>query len=336
MKLLCIANPPAYEHATTDIPLSYERLAAHPEIELFHADTAAMMVSGQSIDIVPIPPGFTADEFGQLPKQRPTRMPADAFHIAFCRTLKPFPDGYLTRLLQWSQSVPFVNNPAGIARQLDVGFLLEAASAFTPPTRVTKDESVAQSFLNTHGTIVVKHSNSCGGRGVYKVSTTTQGAWVTDNVIEQMRVFLSFSDCFHHLSRGGTEAVLLMRYLPRVIEGDKRIVVMDGDIFGAFLRRSPTGHWIQNVSFGSSCDIVPVTDADRGLVSATAPYYCDAGIRLLGYDLLLDDDGSWKVSEINAGNIGGVFRLESMGVLGTTNRFVEKLQTIATPKAPLR
>ena len=71
---------------------------------------------------------------------------------------------------------------------------------------------------------------------------------------------------------------------------------------------------------------MPVTEEDRLMVDATAPYYQQVGIRLLGYDLLLDNSGAWKISEINAGNIGGLFRLEYLGVKGVSDRFVDMLR----------
>jgi len=326
IKLLCIANPKAYQHAITDVPLSYARLAAHPDVELYHAETKAMMGTDSRINAVPIHAGFMPDEFGKLSGRETIKMKAGDFDIAFCRTLKPFPAGYLDRLAQWSQHVPFVNDPSGIARQLDVRFLLEAASQFTPPAVVTNEQDIAQRFLNEHGTMVVKRSNSCGGRGVYKVSTDPQGGFVTDNVTESPRTFHSFSGMFLYVTKGSSEQVLLMSYLPRVTEGDRRLVVMDGEIFGTYIRRSKNGHWVQNVSFGSTCDLMPVTEEDRLMVDATAPYYHQTGIRLLGYDLLLDDGGTWKISEINAGNIGGLFRLEYLGIPGITDRFIHKLR----------
>jgi len=326
MKVLCIANPNAYQHAITDVPLSYSRLADHPDVELYHTDTKAMMDTGPWINAVPIHPGFMPEEFGQLPTRETVRMQAEDFDLAFCRTLKPFPEGYLDRLSQWSQHVPFVNDPNGIARQLDVGFLLKAAGQFTPPAVVTGNQDTALRFLNDHGKMVVKQSNSCGGRGVYKVSRNAQSDFVTDNVLENPRTFQSFSEMFRHITKGSAEHVLLMSYLPRVTEGDRRLVVMDGEIFGTYIRRSKSGHWIQNMSFGSTSELVAVTEEDRLLVEATAPYYQQEGIRLLGYDLLLENSGTWKVSEINAGNIGGLFRLEDLGVKGVTDRFVDKLR----------
>jgi glutathione synthase/RimK-type ligase-like ATP-grasp enzyme len=327
MKLLCIANPNAYQHAITDVSLSYARLAAHPDVELYHTETTAMMGMDSRINAVAIQAGFMPDEFRTLPTRASVMMEANDFDIAFCRTLKPFPTGYLDRLAQWSQYVPFVNDPSGISRQLDVGFLLEAAGQYTPSAVVTNEQDIAQRFLNEHGTMVVKQSNSCGGRGVYKISTDPQGDFATDNVTEGPRTFHSFSGMFLYVTKGSSEQVLLMSYLPRVTEGDRRLVVMDGEIFGTYIRRSKSGHWVQNVSFGSTCDLMPVTEEDRRMVEATAPYYQQAGIRLLGYDLLLDNSGTWKISEINAGNIGGLFRLEYLGVKGVSDRFVDKLRT---------
>ena len=213
MKLLCIANPKAYQHAITDVPLSYARLAAHPDVELYHTETETMMNTGQSINVVPIHTGFMQDEFGQLPARESIMMQADEFDIAFCRTLKPFPTGYLDQLAQWSQYVSFVNDPSGIARQLDVEFLIHAARQFTPPAVVTIEQDIAQRFLIDHGTMVVKKSNSCGGRGVFKVSIDSQGNFVTDNVMEKPRTFPSFSDVFLHITKGSSEHVLLMAYL---------------------------------------------------------------------------------------------------------------------------
>lgn len=325
IKLLCIANPQAYQHTVTDIPLSYARLAAHPDVKLYHTDTMTMMQPSPWLDVVPIHSGFLPDEFEQLPTHEHSRMKIEDFDIAFCRTLKPFPIGYLDRLNHWSQLVSFVNNPYGIARQLDVGFLLKAAGQFTPPALVTNKQDIAQRFLNKYGTIVVKRPNSCGGRGVYKVSIDTQGDFITDNVMEDPQAFHSFAETFRYVTENPLEKVLLMSYLPRVTEGDRRIVVMDGQILGTYVRRSKSGHWVQNLSFGSTCELMPVTKEDHHLVNTTAPYYSQEGIRLLGYDLLLDNSGTWKISEINAGNIGGLFRLESLGVQEAPDRFVNQL-----------
>jgi len=55
---------------------------------------------------------------------------------------------------------------------------------------------------------------------------------------------------------------------------------------------------------------------------AVAQKRCGLGIHILGYDLLQEDNGSWTLSKINAGNIGGLFRIEHLGVPAVTDRFV--------------
>ena len=305
--------------------MSYARLAGHPEVELFHADTHSLPRPGDQIDAAPVEAGFVPEEFGGLSERPTTPVGADYFDVALCRTLKPFPEGYIARLKEWSRTFMFVNHPAGIERQLHQQFFVEAAGGFMPPSALTADASVASQFLERHQTIVAKRSNSCGGRGVFKVFREDSGEFATDNVVEGTMSFGSFAELFEHVSLSPTDPVLLVRYLPRVTEGDKRIIVVDGEIFGAYVRKSTQGHWVQNVSFGASCELVSVADEEREIVARTCGPYRDAGIHLLGYDLLHDDDGAWKVSEINAGNIGGIFRLEEMGVEGVTNRFVRWL-----------
>jgi len=325
MRLLCIANPAAYKGTVTDVPLSYARLAAHPDIELFHADTRAMLSPGRWIRATPVAAGFMPDEFGQLSQRTSNQFLPDQFDLAFCRTLKPFPTGYLKHLAQWSSGLRFVNDPSGIQRQLEPQFFLDAAQAFIPPSVVTADEIQASQFQKRQGTIVAKRTNSCGGRGVYRISSSSGGSFVMDNVVEGTAEFTRFSQLFAHLTRDGSESILLMRYLPRVTEGDKRLVVVDGEIFGTYLRSSPKGHWVQNVSFGGSSTLVPAEPEDQVIIDATHAHYKRAGIHILGYDLLKDDDGSSKVSEINAGNVGGLFRIEYLGIPGATDRFVSWL-----------
>ena len=106
-------------------------------------------------------------------------------------------------------------------------------------------------------------------------------------------------------------------------------MAVDGEVYGAYLRRSADGHWVQNLSMGGTATPAHCGELERRLVQATSPHYARHGIHILGYDLLRDDDGQWTISEINAGNIGGLFRLEQMGAGPITDRFVRWLHRFA-------
>ncbi len=322
MRLLCIANPERYARASTDVPVSYARLAGHADVELFHADTRDALAGGDEVPALRVPRGFAPADFAGLADapRNPTKI--TSFDAVFCRTLKPFPEGYLERLAGWCERVRFVNDPRGIRRQLDPGFLLEAAGAYLPEACLTGDAARAEAFLREHGTVVAKRPNSCGGREVYRLDRDAEGRFGSDNVVEGSRRFDDFAALFAHVRGPAGDPLLLMRYLRRVTEGDRRLIALDGEILGAYLRIARSGHWVQNVSSGARCEPVAVAPEDAALVAATAPAYARAGIALLGYDLLRDDDGAWRVSEINAGNVGGLARLEQLGARGVTERFV--------------
>lgn len=325
MRLLVIANPEAYRGTLTDVPLSYARLAAHPQVELYHANTEAMLAPGPDINATPVEADFSPEQFCDLQYRETSTLPPEHFDAAFCRTLKPFADNYLDRMVEWSHKLLLVNHPAGLQQQLRHEFFLSAAHELAPPSLITADDREAQAFMQEHGIIVAKRGNSCGGRGVFRIEPTDDGGFSVDNILEGAHRFDQFSQSFDYISRNGKEQLLFMRFLPRVVEGDKRIVVVDGEIYGIFVRTSTQQHWVQNVTFGANCDLQPATEADRELVAATSEPYRAAGIHILGYDLLRGDDGKWLISEINAGNIGGLFRLQDLGMKHSTERFVRWL-----------
>ena len=331
VRLLCIANPSAYAGATTDIPLSYARLAAHPHIELLHADTRAMMKDEPMIDVVPVPSGFRPEEFQALEREPTSKVSAQTIDVAFCRTLKPFPPGYLASLQRRTPTLRFVNDPSGIEQQLKPDFVLDAAAEWMPPAMMPANASEVEDFLARHGTIVAKRANSCGGRGVYRIRG--QRGLHTDNILEGERNFPTVDALYDSLSDGGEIPILLMRYLRGVTRGERRVIAVAGEVYGAYVRRSPSGHWVQNLTMGGSPEKTEVDPREHALVAATSDSYTTRGIHVLGYDLLEDDDGVWRVSEINAGNIGGLFRLEELGVDGVTDRFVEWLEEFARGRA---
>ena len=331
MRLLCIANPQVYGRTRTDVPLSYANLAAHPQVQLFHADSETMMQPGRHIRAVPVNAGFRPEQFSSLGRGSTLALSPEDIDVVFCRTLKPFPTGYLESLGRWSNVLSFVNDPRGVRKQLDQGFLLESAAKYLPHSIITARAAEAEGFLRRHGTIVAKKSNSCGGRGVFRVSSTAAGRVTTDNVIDGARTYDAFNLFFDHLTSGGEAPILLARYLPRVTEGDKRVVVVNGEVYGAYVRRSTDGNWVQNVSLGGGCELATTSSQEQAIIEATQVHYSEAGLRVLGYDFLQDDDGRPIVSEINAGNVGGLARLEQLGKTGTTSRFVSWLHQLIEP-----
>lgn len=144
--------------------------------------------------------------------------------------------------------------------------------------------------------------------------------------------YSDFYEVINYLQGTTGTPIQLVRYLQHVQQGDKRIVVVDGEIYGAYLRRSKSGHWVNNVSGDGECLLAEITDAEKNAIAHTVKAYQTLGLYTLGYDFLLDDDGIWRISEINAGNIGGFARLEQLTQTPIMARFIDWLINFANGK----
>lgn len=323
MKLLSICDPTRYGSPPLDVPTFYQRLALESRVEFYHIPTPQVFTHQ-------FPHVQTARAAGKLPYDRfltlgdRAHIPIDLHDIdlVFCRTLKPFPNDYLETLGLWEHATRFINRPSGKKEQMKSDFLLSIAQEYIPDTLVTNDWTEALAFFEQFQVIVAKQANSCGGRGVFKL-WYQKDAFYLDNILTGQQTLPTFSAVMEQLQLGQTEPLQFCRYLPRTDAGDKRVVVVDGDIYGSYLRRSKSGHWVNNVSSDGVCSLAEVTTDELDAIYHTVGHYQALGLHTLGYDFLLDNDGTWRISEVNAGNIGGFARLELLTGEPVMNRLID-------------
>ncbi len=337
MKLLSLCNPLHYARPPLDVPTFYQRLSRDPRVTFYHVPTpyvVAGVFSGElpKAQAIPVSELLSYEAFVALGQGAPKGISLEEIDVVFCRTLKPYAPHYLDLLSGWEPFTRFVNRPSGKRSQMKSDFLMTVASAYMPETIVSESEHKILAFFEKHQTIVAKRANSTGGRGVFKIFYKG-GAYQVDNVLTGMQVFPVFSQVLDYLKVGQTEPVQFCRYLTNTTAGDKRVVVVDGEIYGSYLRRSKSGHWVNNVSADGACSLAEITPDEREAIACTASYYQALGLHTLGYDFLMDDDGTWRISEINAGNIGGFARLELLTEEPVMDRLIDWL--IAYSRRPL-
>ena len=334
MNILLICNPRDYKDWTLDVPQFYRKISRRQDLNLFHTSPNQVLKKEMSTNYTlatTIPHQVNYQGFLELENRHQELYPLQQFDLVFCRTLKPFPPGYLYRLSSWEKLTKFVNSPSKKKEQIAADFLLKVAKDWLPETIVTADWQEALTFWEKHQTIVAKQVNSCGGRGVFKI-WYDQGLFKVDNFQAGLRSFIHFSDVINYV-QGTTKAPLqLVRYLSGVNQGDKRIIVVNGEIYGAFLRRSKTGHWVNNISGDGECVLAEISDYEKNAIAGTVGAYQERGLHTLGYDFLQDDDGRWRISEINAGNIGGFARLEDLTKTTVMDRLIDWLIYFAKSK----
>ena len=309
MRLLLLCDPASYPKAESDVSSFYRCAAGRDGFAVYHCPTDQVVCSDpEALRVATVPRDVSHEGFLRLNQAARQYIRLDAMDLVFCRTLKPFPAGYLTALTHWEAHTRFVNRPSSKIQQTQPDFLISIAAPYMPDSMISASGAELDDFLHRHGVIVAKRANSTGGRGVFKVWRQGENWW-SDNITEGERPYGSPAALMRHLSGKESQTLQLTRFLPRTLEGDKRVVVVDGEIYGGYLRRSIGGHWVNNVSHDGICSPAEVGDEEREAVRATWPRYRELQLRTLGYDFLRDDNGRWLISEINAGNVGGFHRL---------------------------
>ncbi|MEO1028069.1 MAG: hypothetical protein AAFX02_03315, partial [Pseudomonadota bacterium] len=137
------------------------------------------------------------------------------------------------------------------------------------------------------------------------------------------------------------ETYLAMAYLKRFAEGDRRVIVVNGEIIGASLRKPSDQGWICNVSSGGQSSRTDVSEAEIEAVSAISPMLKREGVLIYGIDSLVDDYGIRRVTEINTYSVGGFYTLNTVlndpdALPKTVSALYKHLSALGTAKSILR
>lgn len=148
-----------------------------------------------------------------------------------------------------------------------------------PPTTIARDRQRLRQFIRDHGRGVLKPLDGMGGRDIFVLG---DGDPNTSVVLD-------------HLTREGQRYALVQQYLPEIREGDRRILLVDGEPTGPALARVPAeGESRGNLAAGGTGRGVELTDRDRWLCERIGPVMREKGLLFVGLDVIGD-----YVTEIN-------------------------------------
>lgn len=198
--------------------------------------------------------------------------PLGAFDMVWMRKDPPFDMHYVfsTYLLEMVPPTTRVfNRPDSIRSRNEKLFALRFP-ALTPPTLLTRDAARIRAFAEAHGRVVLKPWDGNGGRGVMVSSGEDP------NLPAMIEV----------LSEEGRRAVLVQRYLPAIREGDKRIILIDGEPAGAMLRVPGPRDHRGNLHVGATVQATSLTDRERAICAALGPTLREEGLLFVGIDVI--------------------------------------------------
>ena len=327
MRLLCITDPLTHPHDDATVVL-YSRLAVDPRFELFHLEVSRVG-GAEEVPVLRIRAPLSFQEFRSLASQPTTQARITDFDLVFSRADKPYPPDFLLSLIRHEGKARFVARPSSVL-ECDVRtFYRRHASAFLAPGLVTRDLTEASRFVRATGSVVAKRNRSYGGKGVSRI--WRQGPeWRLQHGRGEAVGAASLEELLESLLAIDPEPWEFVKYLQNVSAGDKRVLVVEGEIYGAFLRMATDGSWINNLTTGGTSLAATVTPAEAAVVQATCGIYHQRGLYALGYDFLMGDSGGWVLSEINAsGNIGGYHRVEETSGVPVVPRLLDWLLEFA-------
>ena len=160
----------------------------------------------------------------------------------------------------------------------------------TPPTVVTRSRAVLLEFLKEQGKVVLKPFDGMGGRSIFVVAA---GDLNTNVIIET-------------LTDDGRRFTLAQRYIPEIAQGDKRVLLIDGEPVDYALARIPApGESRGNLVMGAKGEGRPLTERDRWLCAQVGPTLAAKGVLFAGLDVIGD-----YLTEINVTSPTGIRELD--------------------------
>jgi glutathione synthase len=176
----------------------------------------------------------------------------------------------------------------------------------TPPTLVTRSAAEIRAFLHEHGDIILKPLHGMGGHAIFRLHSNDHNINVIIETLTQM----------------GSRFVMTQRYLQEIRDGDKRILMIDGEPVPHALARVPApGETRGNLAAGGSGVGVPLSERDRWICSQVGPRLREKGLLFVGLDVIGD-----YLTEINVTSPTCIRELDALYGLDIAGRFMACLE----------
>lgn len=181
---------------------------------------------------------------------------------------------YATHMLEYAQAQGArVFNSGAAIRNHPEKLAITEFPEFTAPTLVSRDMARLRAFHQQHGDIVVKPLDGMGGSGVFRMGAQEHNV---GSILET-------------LTQEGARTIMAQRYIPDIVNGDKRILVIGGKPVPYSLARIPlAGETRGNLAAGGRGVAQPLTERDREIAESLAPVLAQRGLLLVGLDVIGD------------------------------------------------
>ena len=220
--------------------------------------------------------------------------------IVLMRQDPPFHLGYISAafLLDRLKGTTLVmNDPREVVNAPEKMFVLDYAR-FMPPTMIARHLDDLKAFQREHGSVVVKPLHGNGGKAIFRLDADGTNLSALSEVFNQT----------------WPEPHMIQPFLPEVAEGDKRIVLVDGEFAGAINRFPGEGEFRSNLAQGGYADAATLTPREEEICAAMGPELKRRGLVFVGIDVI---GGKW-LTEINVTSPTGIVAIDKFNGTDTS------------------
>jgi glutathione synthase len=214
--------------------------------------------------------------------------------VVLMRQDPPFDMAYITATHILENIHPktlVVNDPAHVRNAPEKLFVTQF-EGLMPPTLITSDRAEIDAFRAEHRDIIVKPLYGNGGAGVFRIEPDD----------ENLGALLEMFTAFYR------EPVIVQRYVPEVRKGDKRIILVDGEVAGAINRVPAAGEARSNMHVGGRPEATELTAREKHICATIGPELKRRGLIFTGIDVIGD-----YLTEINVTSPTGILEVKRFG-----------------------
>ncbi|MHB1245268.1 MAG: glutathione synthase [Sulfuriferula sp.] len=309
MNLAFILDPLSTLKAYKDSSVAMLREAAGRGHALFALRQQDIILRDHQVIGYTKPLRVTDDNASWFEMGRAEATPLSRFDAVVMRKDPPFDTEYLytTHLLELAQNQGArVFNRPNTLRDFNEKLAIARFPQFTVPTLVTRRATHIKEFLTELGDVILKPLDGMGGAGIFRVRSGDANLNVIVETLTQLE----------------TRTVMAQRYIPEITRGDKRILLIDGEVVPFALARIPAeGETRGNLAAGGRGVAQPLSERDREIAQTIAPVLRDLGLFLVGLDVIGD-----YLTEINVTSPTGFQEITQQTGFNVAGMFIDALE----------
>ncbi len=274
MKIAFIVDPLAGLKAYKDSSIAMMRAAQARGHSIFAIQRESLSARDGEVSAQAVALEVHSDDHAWYSELGTQKLPLNSFDAVLMRQDPPFDAEYVAATWLLERAVAngarVFNSPAAIRNHSEKVSIAEFPQ-FTPTTLIAREAGELNAFIDELGDVILKPLDGMGGSGIFRVRRDEPNR----NAIIEMLTAL------------GTRTIMAQRYLPQIAEGDKRVLLIGGEVMPYCLARIPmAGETRGNLAAGGRGVAMPLSAREREIAEYLAPVLWSRGLLIVGLDMI--------------------------------------------------